>query len=186
VAFLLGAIQRLNAKIAFMFAFLKKIFQPLKLNAAQAWQQAGNETGSAYWLFAAPVHLVLQSDSFSLAEPVPLALEKDEIDALTGAFNQHFKQNNMQFFWHENIWFLSLQHHPHIETTAPERAINKDIAMFLPTGEGAIKWATFQNELQMLLFEHPINQARETRRLPAINSIWCYGGGQIEARNHAN
>jgi hypothetical protein len=38
----------------------------------------------------------------------------------------------------------------------------------------------------MLLFEHPINQAREAKRLPAINSIWCYGGGQIETNNNAN
>ncbi len=169
-----------------MLAFLKKLFLPKIPNAALAWQQAGNKTGSAYWLFAAPVHLVLQRDSFSLAEPTPLPLEKDEIDALTSAFNQHFKQDNMQFFWHENTWFLSLQHNPRIETTVPERAINKDIAIFLPTGEGAIKWATFQNELQMLLFEHPINQAREAKRLPAINSIWCYGGGQIETKRHAN
>jgi hypothetical protein len=176
-------IQRLNAKIAFMFAFLKKIFQPLKLNAAQAWKQAGNETGSAYWLFAAPVHLLLQRDSFNLAEPAPLSLEKDEIDALTSAFNQHFAADNMQFFWHENTWFLRLETHPQIETFAPQSAINKDISAFLPIGEGAIKWAKFQNEVQMLLFEHPVNQAREAKQQLAINNIWCYGGGQIQNAN---
>ena len=73
----------INAKIAAMLAFLKKLFSSKKPNAALAWQQAGNEAGSAFWLYAAPVHLVLQRDSFSLAEPVPLPLESDEIDALT-------------------------------------------------------------------------------------------------------
>jgi hypothetical protein len=38
----------------------------------------------------------------------------------------------------------------------------------------------------MLLFEHPINVAREAEQLPVINSIWCYGLGQIETKNHAN
>jgi hypothetical protein len=182
----LGAIHRLDAKIVPMFASLKKLFQPPKPNAALAWQQAGNETGSAYWLFAVPVHLVLQRDSFSLAEPAPLPLENDEAAALTSVFNQHFAADEMQFFWHENTWFLRLHQHPQIDTVSPQSAINQDIAAFQPKGTGAIQWASFQNEVQMLLFEHPINQAREAKRLPAINSIWCYGGSQIETKNHAN
>ncbi len=162
-----------------MFAFLQKLFQSKEPNAALVWQQTGNEAGSAYWLYAAPVHLVLQRDSFSLAAPAPLLLEDHEADALTSALNQHFASDGIQFFWHETTWFLSLQSNPHIETTAPESALNKNICAYLPTGAGAVQWAAFQNELQMLLFEHPVNQARETNRLPAINSIWCYGGGQL-------
>lgn len=165
-----------------MFAFLKTIFLPSKPNAAQAWQQAGNEASSqdklAYWLYAAPVHLLLQRDSFSLAAPVPLPLENDEVDALTAAFNQHFSSDGMQFFWHESTWFLRLENNPNIQTTAPQASINKDINAYLPTGEGAMQWAKFQNEVQMLLFEHPVNQVREAKRLPVINSVWCYGGGQ--------
>ena len=86
----------------------------------------------------------------------------------------------MQFFWHEHTWFLRLEHHPQIETYALELAENKDISAFVPKGAGAMAWAKFQNEVQMLLFEHPINQAREAKQLSVINSIWCYGGGQIE------
>lgn len=171
-----------------MFAFLKTIFLPSKPNAALAWQQAGNKASSqdklAYWLYAAPVHLLLQRDSFSLSAPAPLPLENNEIDALTAAFNQHFGSdmiaNKVQFFWHESAWFLRLESNPNIQTSAPQASINKDINAYLPTGEGAMQWAKFQNEVQMLLFEHPVNQAREAKRLPVINSIWCYGGGQME------
>jgi hypothetical protein len=167
-----------------MFDYLKKLFSPQTPNAALAWQRAGNEAGSAYWLYATPVHLVLQRDSFSLSEPAPLPLEENEIEALTSAFNQHFSQDNMQFFWHEKQWFLRLDNNPSIQTSAPEAALNKDISAFLPTGDGAMQWASFSNEIQMLLFEHPINQEREAKRLPIINSIWCYGGGQVNL--HAN
>jgi hypothetical protein len=162
-----------------MFAFLKNLFQPKLVNAALAWQAAGRQAGSAYWLYAAPVHLVLQRDTFSLAAPVPLTLENDEVDALTAALNKHFASDGKQFFWHENTWFLSLETNPQINTTAPAAAINKDISAYLPTGEGAIKWASFSNEFQMLLFEHPVNLAREAKKLPAINSVWCYGGGFV-------
>jgi len=149
------------------------------LNAAQAWQLVGNNTDNAYWLYAAPVHLVLQRDTFSLAEMVPLPLESDEIAALTEALNHYLQADNKQFFWHENQWFLKLEAHPNVQTSLPTLAINQDIANYMPTGAGATEWAKFQNELQMLLFAHPVNAARETRRLPLINSIWCYGGGQI-------
>ncbi|MES2547961.1 MAG: hypothetical protein V4575_09660 [Pseudomonadota bacterium] len=166
-----------------MFDFLKKIFQPALPNAALAWQQAGKQPQSAYWLYAAPVHLVLQRDSFSLAAPVPLELDSTEIDSLTHTLNTHFAADGMQFFWHQQQWFLRLEQNPNIETVHPQRAINQDINAFLPTGKGAGAWASFQNELQMLLFEHPVNMAREKQRLQTVNSVWCYGGGQLEQLN---
>ena len=170
-----------------MLAFFKNLFQPKQANAAMAWASIQNKAGKqassqdklAYWLYATPVHLVLQRDTFSLAAPVPLGLDIDEVDALTAALNQHFASDGLAFIWHENTWFLSLPTNPKISTTAPQAAINKDISTYLPTGEGATKWASFTNEIQMLLFDHPVNIAREAKRLPAINSIWCYGGGHI-------
>lgn len=164
-----------------MRQFFAKTFlvKPTKPNAAVAWLQAGNQVEGGFWLYATPVHLVLQRDTFSLAEPVPLPLENDEIEALTHTLNQHFAQDYMQFFWHESVWFLRLEANPNINTIAPENAINQDMNAYLPTGEGAMRWAKFQNEVQMLLFDHPVNLARENKRLPAMNSIWCDGGGTI-------
>ena len=80
-----------------MLAFIKKLLLGQKPNAAKAWQTSGQEAGNAYWLYAAPVHLVLQRDSFSLSDPVPLLLEKAEIELLTSALNQHFLADGKQF-----------------------------------------------------------------------------------------
>ncbi len=170
-----------------MFSFFKNLFKQKLINAAQAWQQLGKQSDNAYWLYAAPVHLALQRDTFSLAEPAPLPLETDEIDLLTIALNKHFGAYEKMFFWHETQWFLRLENNPNIQTHVPQASLNKAIEAYLPTGEGAIKWAAFTNELQMLLFEHPVNQARETKGLPTVNSIWCYGGGSmLVEKNHAN
>jgi hypothetical protein len=35
------------------------------------------------------------------------------------------------------------------------------------------------NELQMLLHDHPVNQAREERGEPVINSLWFWGNGVL-------
>ena len=166
-----------------MLNFIKNIFKPTFINAAQAWaiiqNKANNQANNGYWLYAAPVHLVLQRDSFSLAGPVPFVLDLEEAEALTRTLNTHFATDGMQFFWHQQQWFLRLAQSPDIETVHPQKAINHDINAFLPTGTGAGAWASFQNELQMLLFEHPVNIAREKKRLAIVNSIWCFGGGQL-------
>jgi len=39
-------------------------------------------------------------------------------------------------------------------------------------------WRRLVNELQMLWFQHPVNQAREARGLRPVNSVWLYGGGR--------
>lgn len=171
-----------------MLAFIKKLLLGQKPNAAKAWHASGQDAGKAYWLYAAPVHLALQRDSFTLIEPVPLLLEMSEIELLTSTLNRHFLSDGKQFFWFENTWFLRLEQNPQIETFAPELVVNKDINPFMPKGIGAMAWAKFQNELQMLLFEHSVNARREAMHLPIINSVWCYGGGQLldGKTNHAN
>lgn len=39
------------------------------------------------------------------------------------------------------------------------------------------------NELQMLLFTHPVNRARETRGELPVNSVWLWGGGTRPAES---
>jgi hypothetical protein len=38
-----------------------------------------------------------------------------------------------------------------------------------------------QNEMQMLLYTHPINDARAAKGLPTINSFWISGTGDLPA-----
>ena len=51
----------------------------------------------------------------------------------------------------------------------------------LPHGPDARRWHGRFNETQMLLHEHPVNQRRESRGEPAINSVWFWGGGRLPA-----
>ena len=48
---------------------------------------------------------------------------------------------------------------------------------FLPTGPDARTWMRWQNEAQMLFFQHPVNRARETAGRPTISGVWTWGGG---------
>jgi len=47
----------------------------------------------------------------------------------------------------------------------------------LPKGDEAMHWHRIFNEIQMLLFAHPVNEAREARGELPVNSVWLWGGG---------
>jgi len=167
-------------------SLLKKIYQPFsslfasrQKSAAVAWQEGGGEATHAYWLYVAPVNLLMGRDSFFLAEPAPLSVSKEEARSLINSLNQHFSQDGYHFYLQGNDWFLGLDADPSIVTTPVNQVIGKDISAYLPQGSGALAWAAWQNEMQMLLFSHPINQAREARQLPIVNSLWCYGLGKL-------
>lgn len=55
----------------------------------------------------------------------------------------------------------------------------KDINHHLPTGKDAKPWHAALNEIQMLLHEHPVNEAREARGEPPVNSVWLWGMGKL-------
>jgi len=136
------------------------------------------DVADAYWFRANPVHLLLQRDSFSLAEPIPLQVACEHADSMIVSLNQHFNQDDLVFMiGHSGAWYLRVAQCPKIKTNLPEIAVGKNIHQFLPQGEGTSRWLMVLNEVQMLLHEHPANMAREALGEVAVNSIWLSGGG---------
>ena len=52
---------------------------------------------------------------------------------------------------------------------------------FTPTGVEASSFHRLQSEIQMMLHDHPVNEDRRGRGLPAINTLWIWGGGKAGA-----
>lgn len=148
----------------------------------------GLDVGDAYWLRSDSVHLALQRDCFSLAEPVPLSVAREHADHLIASLNQHFSQDGLAFFIGKSgAWYLRCGKTPQIKTSLPSVAIDKNIHQFLPIGDESSKWLAVLNEVQMLLHEHPVNEARESAGKVAANSVWLSGGGampQFKALHH--
>jgi hypothetical protein len=51
----------------------------------------------------------------------------------------------------------------------------------MPRSDAARLVRRLQNEMQMLLYTHPINDARAARGAPAVNSFWLSGTGDLPA-----
>jgi hypothetical protein len=78
-------------------------------------------------------------------------------------------------------WYLSSDAFGSLAGASPLRASGRNIEIWLPheahSGERSRAWMKLQNEVQMAWFEHPVNEAREARGLPAVNSIWFHAQG---------
>jgi len=137
----------------------------------------GGVAGNAYWLRADPVHLRVMRDRIVLAGSSVLSLAREEAEALAATIGQHFGTDINPQPLHPDRWYLQFQEAPRLTTTPLSAAVGRDIDPLLPQGVDALRFRAQFNELQMLLHEHPVNQAREMRGALPVNSLWLWGGG---------
>jgi len=133
-----------------------------------------------YYLYADPVYLSLQRDTFFLEKKLTGNFTQNEIESLCDALNETFKDDARAFVFNDQgQLFLELKKQPYIKTTSIAHIKRQSIELFMPQGNEAMTWHAFMNEIQMFLFDHPINQDRLRRELLPSNSIWFSDGGVI-------
>ncbi|MDO8810614.1 MAG: hypothetical protein Q7J38_01110 [Gallionella sp.] len=132
--------------------------------------------GEGCWLRADPVHLRLQREQLVLLPDVEVGA--GEAGQLCAALNEYFAGQGMEFFApHPQRWYVRLDRLQDIETVPLSQAAGRNVHGLLPKGADAARWHQVFNEIQMLLFAHPVNEAREARGELPVNSLWLWGGG---------
>lgn len=137
-----------------------------------SWDRRG------WWLHAEPVHLRPDRDLLRLFDARHLGISRAEADGLVAGLNAHFAEDGLQLHAPAaDRWYLRCAAPPDIATTPLAQVTGEHIDPYLPTGADASRWGALMSEAQMLLFQHPVNQAREAAGRPAVNGLWCWGGG---------
>ncbi len=143
----------------------------------------GGTPGDSYWLRADPVHLKLQRNDLLLAEASLLAITRDEADALVQSLNAHFAADGFSLHApRPDRWYARLASAPDITTTPLALAAGQSVDANLPRGADAPAWHARLNEVQMLLHDHPVNEAREAHGAMPVNSVWFWGGGELPTK----
>lgn len=155
--------------------------------ARLAAEADGLETAGRNWLMAEPSHLRVDRDRALLADTGILAIAQDEADALIASLNQLFEPDGITFYAPApNRWYAGLAAPSKAEFTPLCDVVGEDVNRHLPKGENGLIWSRFLNELQMLLYTHPVNDAREAQGVPTINTVWFWGEGeQLQPRTSA-
>jgi hypothetical protein len=125
------------------------------------------------------VHLRVSRDSLGLTDTFEVS--RAESEALVETLNRHFGPTMLFYPVRPARWYVRLEKAPDMQTTPAAAARGLAIDEKLPSGPDAMRFHALMNEAQMLLHEHPVNAGREARGELALNSIWFWGGGVIDA-----
>jgi hypothetical protein len=140
----------------------------------------GMAPGTDTWMRADPVHLNLEGNHVRLFDHHAFNLDQREAGDLVAALNKHFARDSLEFHApHPTRWYLRIPAHEAPQSTPLWRVAGRSVFEYLPISGGKSDWKSFANEAQMLLFEHPVNNAREIRGEHAINGVWFWGAGAL-------
>lgn len=133
-----------------------------------------------FWIRADPVHLRIEQNHIMLADSQAFKITMAEAKQFTEVLNQNYSKDELVFLpLRPDRWYVRTTDAPVMQTYSLNQVACKNINNFLPAGKESIAWHKAFNEIQMLLHEHPLNQAREARGELVINSVWFWGGGSI-------
>jgi len=138
-------------------------------------------TGSdGYWFRADPVNLQEDQNYLMMSYPSVLDLELEEAEAIAESINQHFSEDGWSLYVEDKqCWYLKLDKDPGIQTTPSWRVVGRDVFGLMPAGENYQQWHAWLMELQMLLFNHPVNEARLEQGQAPVSGLWLWGGGEL-------
>ncbi|MGC3987058.1 MAG: hypothetical protein QM777_21250 [Pseudorhodoferax sp.] len=81
--------------------------------------------------------------------------------------------------WQDGRWLAHGAPFAGLATASPERVLGEEnLNAWLPASPLLRR---LQNEMQMLLYTHPVNDAREARRQVTVNALWISGCGSWPA-----
>jgi hypothetical protein len=140
---------------------------------------AGIDAGADYVQAADPVLLAADRDDVVLVRRID-DLAALESETLTAMLNRHFETDDLRFVApRPDAWFARSARAPAIETTPFDAARAKGVFPHLPGGAEGGVWRRWQNEIGMLLHEHPVNVARQAAGDPGVTGVWFWGGGRL-------
>ena len=131
---------------------------------------------------ATPLSAVLGLTDLTPLDPALISLNEHESRTLCEACDQHLSVDGVRLsFVDANTWLVTCVSPISVLTERPDWLIGEPLRPNLPRGKDARLVERWMNELQMLLFSHPVNAAREERGLPPINLVWLWGFGSMIA-----
>lgn len=144
--------------------------------AAAAMRGFGLDPVDGTWFIVNPAHIQIARSHSMMADLRHLGLLEDESRALYEAARPLCEEvKHPLLFGDAQTWFLRADDWTGIDSATPDTVVGMDLTDFVPRGKQALPLRRLQNEVQMLWHTHPVNAAREARRLPAVNSFWLWG-----------
>jgi hypothetical protein len=136
----------------------------------------------AVWGWVSLCNYFVGTGSMTLEDPALLHVTALESRQLFDDMRPYFAEDGITLHYIDPThWLASGEPLRDIRTASPDRVVGRDLDAWQPQGLRSGKLRRLQNEMQMLLYTHTVNEARNRVRSTAINSIWLHGTGELTA-----
>ena len=158
--------------------------------AARAAAADGVDVGNRAWGLVTPAHWHVGSKQISMADPDALALAEAESRTLFDAVRELFESEGYAWAWGApDRWYAAHANFADLPCASLDRVIGRNVDFWLGAAAAARPQGALlrrlQSEVQLLLYPHPVNEAREARGELAVNSFWLSGCGVPQAADPA-
>ncbi len=142
------------------------------LDRVRAGQPADNTARA--WL--TPAFWQVGIGHILMRDPQALELQELESRTLLQAMAPYFEQDGLSLTYHEaGRWLVSGEPLADLASASLDRVLDVDISPWMPVTPALRR---LQNEMQMLLYTHPLSDDRMARGQQAVNSFWIHGSGR--------
>lgn len=136
-----------------------------------------------HWGLLSPGHWLMGRDHLTLLDPHTMGLTDSESRALLEAIRPLFESDGWTLVWGATTrWYAAHDSLQGLPCASLDRVIGRNPDMWLSDHPQARMVKRLQSEVQMLLYQHPINDQREAVGLATVNSFWLSGCGQPPAQ----
>lgn len=152
--------------------------------AALDLARRGQDPGGAGWAWVTPAHWQIGTDHIQMTDPATLQLAEQESQTLMLAMAPWFAQDGIELRFDRTPgrWLARGAPLAELASASLDRVVATDLAPWMPATAALRR---LQNEMQMLLYTHPVNDARSARGLPTVNSFWISGSGVLDTPSDA-
>lgn len=144
---------------------------------------AGYQVGSVKaWGRLTPAHWQLGTEQITMLAPQLLDLDSAVSTAFLEAVRPLFETEGFEL--HATAAGHWLASHPvlaNLPCASLDRVVGRNVDLWLPADPRARLVRRLQNEVQMFLHTHPLNEEREQRGALPVNSFWLDGCGMAPA-----
>lgn len=129
-----------------------------------------------------PCHWQIGMDQVVMADPDHLHLSDEESQQLLQAMQAFLQEDGLHVTWQSALqWHVQGAMLTDLPTVSLDRVIGQNVKHWMPDHPATKPFQRLQSEMQMLLYNHPVNDAREARRQHTVNAFWLHGAGVLPA-----
>jgi hypothetical protein len=149
-----------------------------------AWQmvQSGRDTANEAWAWITPCNWHVGQDHISMSHPQHLELTGEHSQALLAAMRPYFEQDGIALEYDgPTLWLAHGEVFRDFPSASLDRVVGHLVDPWLPRSDRAKSIRRLQQEMQMLLYTHAINDERGASGMLPVNSFWVSGTGALPA-----